>query len=76
MQENLITAPPELRSEIESALDILKKHGYQVTARQDTSDDLSLIFKLGENEQTLKFLKNEWQKNGVVQKGIVDKLDI
>ncbi len=76
MRENVVTAPPELQDEITRGLDVLKKHGYQVTAQQDSSGDLSLDFKFGATEQTLKFAKDEWQKKGAVEKRIVDKLEI
>ncbi len=76
MQENVVSAPPEVQDEIKRGLDTLKKHGYQVTARQDSSGDLSIDFRFGASEQTLKFANDEWKKPGTVEKRIVENLDI
>lgn len=76
MRENSISAPPEVQDEITRAFAALKKHGYQVNAIQGLSGELSLDFKLGENEQTLKFTKDEYHNKGVIEKRIIDKLEI
>jgi hypothetical protein len=76
MRENVIDAPPELHEEINRGLAALKKNGYRVTAKQGGSGELALDFQFGATEQTLKFVKDEWQKKGTVEKRILDKLDI
>jgi hypothetical protein len=76
MQENVVSAPPEVQDEIQRGLDTLKKHGYQVTAQPNSSGELTIDFKFGATEQTLKFTKDEWSKAGTVEKRIVDKLEI
>ncbi len=76
MNENVITSPPQIESEIVAGLAALKKNGYKVTADEATSGELLLHFKFGENEQTLKFSGDEWQKSGTVEKRIIEKLDI
>ena len=76
MRENVVTAPPEVQEEITRALDVLKKHGYRVTAQQDSSGNLSLDFRFGATEQTLKFTGDELEKKGTVEQRIVDKLEI
>lgn len=76
MQENVVTAPPELQDEITRALGVLKKNGYKVTAQPDASGNLAIDFRFGATEQTLKFTKDEWQKRGTVEQRIVDKLEI
>lgn len=76
MNENVITAPPEIANEIAEALPVFKKNGYRVTSEETPSGELLLHFKFGENEQTLKFTSDEWRKPGAVQKRILDKLDI
>ncbi|MGA8028350.1 MAG: hypothetical protein WB992_14495 [Bryobacteraceae bacterium] len=77
MPNNAITAPPEISDEINRAFDKLKKTRYEATAREDqSSDELSIEFKLGETRQVLKFTKGEWRKPGAVEQRIVDKLEI
>ncbi len=76
MQENAINAPAEAQDEISRALNILKKHGYQVNAVEAPSGELSIDFKFGSTEQTLKFTKDESQKKGAIEKRIVENLDI
>jgi hypothetical protein len=76
MRENVIDAPPELQEEITRGLAALKKNGYRVAAKQESTGELALDFKFGATEQTLKFGKDEWQKKGAVEKRILDKLDI
>lgn len=77
MPNNVVTAPPEISEEINRALDRLKKTRYVATAHEDqTSDGLSIEFKLGENKQVLKFPKGESRKAGAVEQRIIDKLEI
>ena len=76
MNENVITAPPEITNEIAAAIAVFKKNGYRVTSEETPSGDLLLNFRFGENEQTLKFSSDEWRKPGIVEKRIVDKLEI
>lgn len=76
MRENVVTAPPEVQDEINRALNVLKKGGYQVNASESPSGDLALDFKFGATEQVLKFTKDEWRNKGAVEKRIVDKLEI
>lgn len=75
MQENTITAPPQIQSEIVAALDVLKKKGYQVTSEKN-GDELWLHFQFGEYEQVLKFSQDALQEPGTVEKRIIDDLDI
>jgi len=76
MRENNISAPVELRDEIARALATLKKSGYTVESQGDGSDNFSLVFHLGENEQTIKFTGDEWRNAGTVEQRIIDKLEI
>ncbi len=74
--QNTVTAPADLQEEIAEAFEALRKTGYQATAEQEGSSEISVVFKLGENEQTLKFTKDERQKKGAVKQRIIDKLEI
>ena len=77
MRENVVqSAPPEVETEIKRALEVLQKRGYQVDASQGPAGDLSIDFKFGATEQTLKFSKDEWRTPGTVEKRIVEDLDI
>ena len=77
MANNVVSAPPEISDQINRALETLKKTRYQATAQDDqSSDQLSIEFKLGESRQVLKFTKGEWRKPGAVEQRIVDKLEI
>ena len=73
---NTVTAPADLQQEIADALETLRKKGYRANASQEPSGEVSVVFKLGENEQTLKFTKDEQQKKGQVKQKIIDKLEI
>jgi hypothetical protein len=76
MRENVITAPPEVQDEISRALNVLKKGGYTVKANEGSSGELALDFRFGATEQILRFAKDEWRNKGVVEKRIIDKLEI
>jgi len=77
MPNTIVGGSPEVREEIERALDVLKKDRYKATVREDeNSEELSITFEFGANDQTLKFKKGEWRSRGAIEKKIIDDLDI
>ena len=75
MKNTVLGAPPEFTQDVESALEELGKHGYTATVR-DAGSSRFITFTFGESEQTLEFKKDDWRKPGVVQKAIVEHLNI
>lgn len=73
---NAIAAPPAVLPQIERALDTLGKDGYSVTAHENASGELSIVFAFGASEQTFKFRKDAWHAPEAVQKKIIDDLNI
>ncbi len=73
---NTVTASADLQQEISEALETLRKNGYRANATEEPSGEVSVVFKLGENEQTLRFTKDEQQRKGAVKQKIIDKLEI
>lgn len=78
MPNQVIGSSPEITSEINRALEILKKDGYEAKVVGDpaSSNEVSVVFTFGESEQILKFKKDELRKPGTVTQRIVDKLNI
>ena len=77
MPNTIIEGSPEVREEIETALNTLKKDKYRATVHEDGgSGELSIVFEFGANDQTLKFKKEERNKRGAISKKIIDDLDI
>ncbi len=77
MANTIVDGSPEIREEIERALQTLKKDKYRATVQEDaTSGDLAIRFEFGATDQTLKFKKDEPSKKGAVEKKIIDDLDI
>lgn len=77
MPNTIVGGSPEIREEIERALQALKKDRYRATVQEDVgSGDLAIRFEFGANDQTLKFNKDESRKKGAVEKKIIDDLDI
>lgn len=73
---NTIAAPPAVQRQIERALQTLGKEGYEASAREDPSGELSIVFTFGASEQTFKFRKNEWQAPEAVERKIISDLNI
>jgi organic radical activating enzyme len=77
MPNTVTGGSPEIREEIEHALQVLKKDKYKAKVSDDGgSGELSIRFEFGATDQTLKFKKDEWRKKGAVEKKIIDDLDI
>lgn len=76
MPNTVVGESPEVREEIEHALQVLKKDKYKATVSGGSEGDLSIRFEFGATDQTLKFKKDEWRKKGTVEKKIIDDLDI
>lgn len=77
MANTIIGGSPEVREEIERALNVLKKDKYTATVQEDgRSGELSIRFEFGANDQTMKFSKDEQRNKGAIEKKIVDDLDI
>lgn len=76
MANTVESGSPEIKEEIEHALQVLKKDKYKAAVQEGASGELSIRFELGATDQTLKFKKDEWRKKGAVEKKIIDDLDI
>jgi len=77
MSKNTIKGcEPPLLDEIGSGLEALEKDGYTAQVKVLDSGDLAIKFEFGESEQTLEFKKGEWHKEGVIEKTIIDHLNI
>ena len=77
MANIIIGGSPEVREEIERALNVLKKDKYRATVQEEgSSGELSIRFEFGANDQTLKFSKDEQRNKGAIEKKIVGDLDI
>jgi hypothetical protein len=77
MANTIESGSPEIREEIEHALQVLKKDKYKANVQENgASGELSIRFEFGATDQTLKFKKDEWRKKGAIEKKIIDDLDI